>query len=56
MSKIIGYKNLTSWDFEHLERDVIYKIKEGWQPIGGIVYLSNSDWFAQTMVKYEEKS
>jgi Domain of unknown function (DUF1737) len=58
MSTIIDYKVITSRTgpiplHERLETKVAVALKEGWQPLGGVVI--HPDFWAQTMVRYEKK-
>lgn len=62
MRKIVEYSSVVAVDhgqgtvanLEELKKLVNAAIKEGWQPIGGIVPADNNLLLAQAMVKYEE--
>lgn len=59
MKKVITYGVSTSeGDINILVRDVNDHMKEGYQPLGGIVLTTCGDVvvFAQAMVKYEESN
>jgi hypothetical protein len=60
MKKIIDYAIIRGGILSELEDRVFPLLKEGWQPLGGIVYIemgygeNSVSYFCQTMGRYEE--
>jgi hypothetical protein len=57
MKKIIDYTIIRGGALNELENKVFSLLKEGWQPLEGIVYIEmgyDISYFCQTMVRYEE--
>lgn len=55
--KIIEYDTATSLSEETLRQFINKKIKEGWQPLGGIsvaVSPEDTELYSQALVKYKE--
>lgn len=55
MKKVIDYTVAYATDMSILELCVKRFIKEGWQPVGGISFTKEGDYYTQAMVKYEEE-
>ena len=59
MSKVVEYQIVIGYDpltkqqsLETLTNIVQHRLREGWQPLGGVA-VTSSGTFAQAMVKYE---
>ncbi len=52
--KVIDYTVMVTDDREDLSKVVCRKLSYGWQPLGSS-YITGGNWYAQTMVKYEDK-
>jgi len=57
--KIIDYDTIEEIHLGRLEQSVVEGIAKGWQPIGGVSVINETEHqfgrFVQTMVYYEEK-